>query len=139
MALHPVRLRGEAAAQGPQLLPGVVFETPYGERGRFAAEVDKDTFTFSTVAAGGRYIARPYERTGWVVESVTLAGKDITDRVFDLQSDATTFVITYTDRLLKLSGTVTGETGAPSATAVVLAFPADRQRWSVAPCVMSVP
>ena len=67
---------------------------------------------------------------GWFVHSVTLGGKDITDRVFDLQADATSLVVTFTDRPSKLSGTVTDDRGAASPTAVVLVFPADPQRWS---------
>ncbi len=109
---------------------GVTFETAVGEPGQFFAEVDRDELTFATVAAGGRYIARPVETGGWFVHSVTLDGKDYTDRLLDLQSDATTFVVTYTDRASNVTGTVTDARGAPSATAVVLAFPVDQQRWS---------
>ena len=115
----------------PPLLGGLMFETPYGEPGRVAVELTRGaTRTFSSVAAGGRYIVRPYERPGWVVESVTLDGKDITDRAFTLQTDATTFVVTYNDRPCKVTGTVTDTRGAVSATAMVLAFPVDRQQWS---------
>ena len=85
---------------------------------------------FSTVAAGGQYIARPYESSAWFVQSVTLGGKDITDRAFDLQADATSLVVTYTDRPSKVSGTVTDEQGSTSATAVVLVFPVDPRKWS---------
>lgn len=124
-------LRGEKGAQSAPPLAGlVVFETPFGEPGQFAVEVPRDTRSFSTVAAGGRYIIRPVQRGGWFVQSVTLDGKDITDRVFDLQSDTTSFVVTYTDRPSKVSGSVTDSKGTPSATAVVLAFPVDPQRWS---------
>ena len=136
---HALRVEGRfelrSSANGqpttPPPLPGIVFETPFGEPGQFAAEVNRSTLTFSTFAAGGRYIARPYELGGrWVVKSVTLDGKDITDRVFDLQSDAASFVVTYTDRPSKVSGTVSASEGAPSVTAAVLAFPVDPQRWS---------
>ena len=62
-----------------------MFETPFGEPGQFAVEATKGaTLSFSTVAAGGQYIVRPYELGGWFVHSVTLGGKDITDRAFDL-------------------------------------------------------
>ena len=59
------------------------------------------------------------------MQSITLDGKDITDRAFDLQADATSLVVTYTDRPSKVTGTVTDARGAASATAVVLAFPVD--------------
>lgn len=112
-------------------LAGITFETPFGEPGQFFVQPTKGaTLTFSTVAAGGKYIVRPVETGGWFVRSVTLRGKDITDRVFDLQEDATSIVVTYTDRPSKVSGTVTDVQGSPSTTAVVLAFPVDAQRWS---------
>ena len=110
-------------------LLAVGFETAFGEPGRVFAEVDRDELTFFTAAAGGRYIARPVESGGWFVHSVTLDGKDVTDRILDLQNDATSLVVTYTDRASKVTGTVTDARGAPSATAVVLAFPVDQQRW----------
>ncbi len=119
------------ASTAPPPNPGIVFETPFGDLGQFAAEVTRGTTpTFSTVAAGGQYIARPYDSSGWFVHSVTLGGKDITDRAFDLQTDATSLVVTYTDRPSKVSGTVTDEQGAPHPTAVVVTFPVDPQRWS---------
>jgi hypothetical protein len=128
-----LELRGAASAQStasPRLL-GVMFETPFGEPGQFAVEVNRSTLTFSTVAAGGQYIVRPYEPGGgWCVQSITLDGKDITDRVFDLQADATSFVVTYTDQPSKVSGNVTDSGGAPSSAAVVLAFPVDPRGWS---------
>ena len=52
------------------------------------------------------------------------------ERPLDLQADATSLVVTFTDRPSKLSGTVTDDRGAASPTAVVLVFPADPQRWS---------
>jgi hypothetical protein len=109
-------------------MAGIAFETPFGEPGQFFVQATKRAF--ATVAAGGQYIARPSPVGGWFVRSVTLAGKDITDRPFDLQSDATSLVVTYTDPPGNVSGTVTDEQGSPSTTAVVLVFPVDPQRWT---------
>ena len=126
-----VHFRGGTGPQAPSPLRVlVVFETPSGEPGQFAVEGTGDTLTFSGVAAGGQYIARPVESSGWFVQSVTLDGKDIMDRAFDLQADATSLVVTYTNRPSRVSGTVTDERGAARATAMVLAFPVDPQRWS---------
>ena len=125
-----VEYRGDASTPPPRIA-AIGFETPFGDPGQFYAEVTRGTTpTFSTVAAGGRFIARPLESGGWFVQSVTLDGKDITDRPFDLQADATSLVVTYTDRPCKVSGTVTDENGAANPTAVVLAFPVDPRRWS---------
>jgi hypothetical protein len=114
----------------PPVMAGIMFETPFGEPGQFAVEVTKGaTPSFSTVAAGGQYIVRPYELDGWFVQSVTLGGKDITDRAFDLEADTASLVVTYTDRPSKVSGTVTDARGDASPTAIVLAFPIDQRRW----------
>lgn len=123
-----IALRGAAGPQPAQpAIAGLTFETPFGEPGQFA--VSARNGEFATVAAGGRYIARPYEIGGWFVRSVTLDGKDITDRTFDLQSNTTSIVVTYTDQPSKVSGTVKDARGAASPNAVVLAFPVDPQRW----------
>jgi Carboxypeptidase regulatory-like domain len=127
-----IELRSANSAQAaPPRILGLMFETPFGEPGQVAAEVSRDAQrTFSTLVAGGRYIVRPYELSGWFVQSITLAGKDVTDRVVTLQEDATSFVVTMTDRPSKVSGTVTDARGAASDTAVVLAFPVDPKLWS---------
>jgi hypothetical protein len=127
-----VVFRHENAEASPPSLrpPPIMFQPPSSEPGQFAAEVRPDTMSFATIAAGGKYIARPYELGGWFVKSVAMENRDITDRVFDLEGDVTSIVVTYTDRPSKVTGTVTDSSGAPGATAVVLAFPVDRQRWS---------
>jgi len=122
-------------SNGLQALPSgfgvtiAVFEMASGERG-VAAEVDRRTLAFATVAAGGRYIVHVPASAGWVVRSVTLDGKDITDRAFDLAADATSVVVTFTDRTSRVMGTVKNAPGRASASAVVLAFPIDRQLWT---------
>jgi carboxypeptidase family protein len=126
------RVELKDAVPGPQSSPrigGIAFEAPSGDPGaRFFVEVPQNG-QFATAAAGGRYFARPSEIGGRFVVSVTLDGKDITDRAFDLQADATTFVVTFTDRPTKVSGTVRDARGAASPTAVALAFPVDPQQW----------
>ena len=84
---------------------------------------------FSTIGPGGRYIARAVESSGWFVESITLDGKDITERAFDLQTDATSFVVTYTNRASKVTGVVKDARGNVATDAMVIVFPTDQQRW----------
>jgi hypothetical protein len=128
-----IEFRGRDRSKPPARIAGIVFETPFGEPGQFAVQGMKDAtswFSFSTVAAGGRYIARPYELDGWFVQSIMAGDKDITDRVFDLQSDLTSLVVTMTDQPTKASGVVRDPQGVASSTAIVLTFPVDRTRWS---------
>jgi hypothetical protein len=84
---------------------------------------------FSTIGPGGRYIAHAVENSGWFVESITLDGKDITGRPFDLQTDATTFVVTYTNRASKVTGVVKDARGQIASDAMVVVFPTDQLRW----------
>lgn len=84
---------------------------------------------FSTIGPGGRYLARALETGGWFVESITLDGKDITERPFDLETDATTFVVTYTNRASKVTGVVKDARGQVASDAMVIVFPTDQQRW----------
>jgi hypothetical protein len=114
---------------GPTL---VMLETVSGAPGGVAAEADRQTFEFFTVAAGGRYIVRGSSSlsSGWVVQSITLDGRDITDRAFDLDADATSIVVRFTDRPSRVSGTVKDAGGSAGASAIVLAFPVDRQWWT---------
>lgn len=126
-----LEFRPESASPPPiPISPGVSFDVPDGGSGRFSGQMSSRTgLTFRTVAAGGRYIVRPFESGGWFVKSVTLDGRDITDVPFTLESDATTFVVTYTDRTSKITGLVKDARGAVSTPSVVLAFPVDQQRW----------
>jgi len=89
---------------------------------------------FATVAAGGRYIAQPIELgvagSGWVVDSIVAGDKDITDRPFDLQSDLTSLIITFTDRPSTVTGVIRNARGEISPTAMAVAFPIDPERWT---------
>lgn len=125
-----VEFRPSGQADAPPLPPlaGLMFETPGGERGRVAVQAQRGTF--ATVAAGGQYVARPVENNGWFVQSVTSGDKDITDRAFDLRSDMTSIVVTFTDRASKVTGTVKDAHGAVAPRASVLAFPTDAGLWA---------
>jgi hypothetical protein len=67
----------------------------------------------------------------WSVRSVTLDGQDVTDRVFDIPSSGTSgLVMTFTDRLSELSGTVVGPSGEPATDYFVIVIPDDRDYWT---------
>ena len=128
-----VEFRGATGVQPLTRNVGLTFESPTGEPRQFFISVRAGTSTFATRAAAGRYIVRgsmsgPTSEAA-VMESVTLDGKDITDRAFDLSADTTSLVVTFTDRRSKVSGVVKDARGAASPNAAVLVFPVDRERW----------
>jgi hypothetical protein len=70
----------------------------------------------------------------WFVRSAQLDGVDITDTAFDLTpGGGRRLDITLTDRVSRLSGTVTDRSARPVTNALVVIFPDDRARW-MRPC-----
>jgi uncharacterized protein (DUF2141 family) len=64
------------------------------------------------------------------MKSVTIGGRDVSEEGFELKdTDVGDMVITLTDRTTSLTGNVRSPAGAPSATATVIAFPADYTTW----------
>jgi hypothetical protein len=76
---------------------------------------------------GGRYVLSSFNGLG--VVSIIHGGRDITNTGFDASAgqDFDDVVVTLTSRRTTVAGTVFG---APAATAAVLAFPVDRERWT---------
>lgn len=103
-----------------------LFRSPGPSSGSF---IDATTgrITVKGVSPPGRYFAGPPSMPApWILESVTLAGQDVTDAAFTVgETDVNDLVITYTDRPASLSGSVSG--GAAEAT--VFVFPGNRARW----------
>jgi hypothetical protein len=68
---------------------------------------------------------------GWGLKSITLDGADITDTAYDFKPGATMtgLVITLTDRLTELTGSVRDARGQPVADYVLVAFPEDQKLW----------
>ena len=79
------------------------------------------------VSPPGRYLAGPPSLPApWSVESITLAGQDVTDAAFNVgDADLNDLVITYTDRPASIAGSVSGA----AAEATVFLFPVNRARW----------
>ena len=78
---------------------------------------------------GRFFVGPPSMPAPWTLESVTHAGRDVTDAALTVgDADLSDIVITYTDRPAQLAGTVTGVTGADHGVTVVM-FPSNRARW----------
>jgi hypothetical protein len=94
--------------------------------GRTDAKDPTHAFTIEGLM-GGRYVLSSFNGLGIV--SITHGGRDITHTGLDASAgrDLDDVVVTLTSRRTKVSGTVFG---APAATAAVIAFPVDRERWT---------
>jgi hypothetical protein len=97
------------------------------------ARVDKDgRFTLTGVSAGSHLIRAGGNTTrGWILKSVTVGGRDVTDTPIQVRSGETVsnVVVAFTDRQNEITGTVSDEQGAPVPDFTVLAFPTDSSLW----------
>jgi hypothetical protein len=83
--------------------------------------------SFPTATAPGAPAGVP----AWTVRSVTVGGIDVTDKPFDVPaSGVSDVVVTFTDQISELSGTLTTPTGEPEPDYFVIAIPADRAYWT---------
>lgn len=123
--------RGEKPPADPSSILVYVLSTG-STRPSSSTKTEKDgTFTV-TALVPGQYrvaptLAAPLGDT-WMVRSVTVNGRDVTDVPFDLANGDATAQVTFTDQLSELSGTVTTTSG-PATDYFVVVIPADRQYW----------
>ena len=70
--------------------------------------------------------------TGWTLKSISVNGEDITDRAFEFKSgnNVTGVVVTLTDRLTDLSGSVRDGKGQAMKDYVLVIFPDDAKLWT---------
>ena len=96
------------------------------------ARVDKDGhFSISGVSAGAHLIRPSNGSRTWVLKSVTVADRDVTDIPFQVRSseNLTNVAVVFTDKQSEINGTLTTENGTPVPEYTVLAFPADPTFW----------
>jgi hypothetical protein len=69
---------------------------------------------------------------GWALKTITLNGEDITDRPYEFKSgnNVTGVVVTLTDRLTDLSGSVRDNKGQAMKDYVLVIFPQDSKLWT---------
>jgi hypothetical protein len=89
-----------------------------------------DTFRIEGFKDGEYVLRVPSWNNKFTVKSITIDGSDYTDKALDVSriSRPDTVVITLTDNVTRLSGTVQTEQGTPAAAAVIV-FPVERDRW----------
>jgi hypothetical protein len=113
----PAEVRGSVA-----FAPGAA---RVGSDGRFTiAGVTPGRYTLSASFPGS---GRP---GGWLLKSVLAGGQDSLDAPFTVQANQHVLdaVITFTDRLAQIAGTLQGAAGGAADYTVIL-FPVDQSRW----------
>jgi hypothetical protein len=88
--------------------------------------------TFDIHGLFGPQLLRPQNvPTGWTLKSVEVNGTDVTDMPFDFRpgSNITGAVITLTDRVSEVSGSVQDARGQIASDYVLVVFPEDAKLW----------
>jgi hypothetical protein len=85
------------------------------------------TFAAGAFAAGKYFVRVQNSPAGWMFKGATIDGRDVSDTPFDLDRDATSVVITFTDRWSGMGGDVQGA-GADGALVVI--FPTGAESWT---------
>lgn len=87
--------------------------------------------TFSMRSGTGRMFLRFSLPPQWFVKSVRLDGVDVSEREFELPSGGRRRLdVTVSDRVGKLSGTVTDREAKAVSNALIVVFPEDLARWN---------
>jgi Carboxypeptidase regulatory-like domain len=98
------------------------------------ARVNKDgTFTIDGVSVG-EHLIRPnggQGLRGWNLKSVTIDGRDVTDVPISVKSAQriSNVVVTFTDKINEINGSVTDVQGTPVTEYTVLAFSTNSAVW----------
>jgi hypothetical protein len=93
--------------------------------------VDKEgRFLLEGVAVGPHWIRAQMPR-GWMLKTVIVDGRDVTDAPLELRSGQLLSNVTmvFTDKLSEINGTITDDRGTPITDFTMLAFPADPSLW----------
>jgi hypothetical protein len=96
------------------------------------ARVDKDGhFSISGVSAGAHLIRPSNGSRTWLLQSVTIGGREVTDTPFQVRGgeNITNAALVFTDKQSEINGTLTTENGTPVPEYTVLAFPTDATLW----------
>lgn len=114
-----------APVAGQQSIMGIAGRALGG--GRVSAE---GTFELRGVL-GAQMIRVGGVPTGWALKSISLNGEDITDTAYDFKpgNDVAGIVITLTDRVTDLSGSVRDSKGQPAKDYVLVIFAEDAKLW----------
>jgi hypothetical protein len=102
------------------------------QAGGLQARPEKDgTFTIGALPPGPLLIRPDSVPPGWMLRSVALDGRDVTDTPIEVRSGQalSNVTVTLTDKVGELNGTITSDRGEPVIDYTVLAFTTDRSLW----------
>jgi protocatechuate 3,4-dioxygenase beta subunit len=77
----------------------------------------------------GKYLLRVSPPRGWTLLRAVYQGRDISASAIDLAADIENVVVTLTNRVRSVKGSVQVEAGSRASDAVVLMFPVDQEGW----------
>jgi hypothetical protein len=100
-----------------------------------AVEIGKDgSFTVPGIPAGRYRIEATAgsASSAWWARSAAIDERNLLDVPFDIRSDVHDLVVTYTDKVAELSGTL-HDAAAAAADYFVLVFPTDKSLWGRQP------
>ena len=118
ITVRPVPVPGSAAALMGVFLNWVVRPD---ENGRFLTR---------QVATGSHMVVVTALPAGWILKSVTAGGRNAVDGAFEVSmSGVDDMVVTITNRISTLTGTVRDGNGMTVSLATVAVFPADKSLW----------
>jgi hypothetical protein len=101
-----------------------VLPVPIRPDGSFeVASIPPGTFRFQVMGA-------PVTGGAWTPRSAIMGGRDLLDADFQINGDGRAeVVVTLTDKVTELSGTLTSASGAPASDVFVIAYASDRALW----------
>jgi hypothetical protein len=67
----------------------------------------------------------------WWIKSIALGGRDLLDTPLNLEQSVEDAIVTFTDRVSEIAGTLRDPQGAPISTFYVIAIPLDRGGWFI--------
>ena len=95
----------------------------------FPSPFSNDSRFVSASLWPGRYVIQASPPAGWYFKDATYEGRDVSSRAIDIAKDLESIVVTFTDQLRTLKGSVQVEPGASADDAMVVLFPTDQTLW----------
>jgi hypothetical protein len=118
-----------AGRVGIEAMPSDVDYAPFAGGGASTQAQDDGTFLIERAIGARRLRVTPPR--GWMLKRITIAGEDITDVALPFGTDKQSLKdvdVVLTDEVTEIAGVVSDAHDAPTAGALVVAFPEDADR-----------